>query len=137
MVRSALSWRGARAMSTNSLSQFTEIFMFAKAIDSELLQEPNVALEEELNVVDVILHHGEAVDAQSKCPSRVLFRVNAPVPQHLGMNHAAAHHLNPAAFFAHPAAFAAAKDTTDGHLAARLGERKEAGLKTRANLFPK
>src|SRR5208337_2131236 len=96
-----------------------------------------IALEKELNVIDVILQHGEAVDPQSKCPTRVLFGIDAAIAQHQGMNHAATHHFNPAAFFAHPATFAAAKDATDRYLAARFGKGEEAGLEARANLFPK
>src|SRR5208337_3854828 len=96
-----------------------------------------IALEKELNVIDVILQHGEAVDPQSKCPTRVLFGIDAAVAQHQGMNHAATHDLDPAAFFAHPATFAAAKDTTDGYLAARFGKGEKAGLEARANFFTK
>src|SRR5579875_627077 len=75
----------------------------------KLFQEPDVALKEKLDVIDVVFHHGIAIHSQPKSPTRVALRIDAAMPQHLRVHHAAAHHLDPSALLAYPATLAPAK----------------------------
>src|SRR5262249_48422773 len=99
----------------------------------ELTEEPQIALEEQLDVVDAILDHGKTVNAQTKRPARIPVGVNSAVPQHLGMNHTAAHHFNPAALLADGTALPVANRATHVDLTAGLGEGKKAWTKASAH----
>src|SRR2546422_3618699 len=101
----------------------------------ELLQEPDVTLEEQLDVGNVILDHCEAVGAQAEGPARITVGIDAAVAEHFGVDHAAAHQFNPAAPLAHAAAPSVADHATHGYLAARLREGKESRIETRADLL--
>src|SRR5579883_2625116 len=53
----------------------------------KLFQEPDVALKEKLDVIDVVFHHGIAIHSQPKSPTRVALRIDAAMPQHLTSIH--------------------------------------------------
>ena len=91
---------------------------------SELLQEPFVVLEDQPQVADLEVAHGEAFQTHAEGEAGILVRINAAVAQHLGVHHAGAQHFDPALALAGGAALAAALVALHVHLAARLGERE-------------
>ena len=91
---------------------------------SELLQEPFVVLEDQPQVADLEVAHGEAFQTHAEGEAGILVRINAAVAQHLGVHHAGAQHFDPALALAGGAARAVALVALDIHFAARLGERK-------------
>src|SRR5579859_2151702 len=84
-----------------------------------------------LDLTDIVLEHGKAIDAQTEGPSRIALGIDASVAQHVRVHHAAPHQLDPAALLAGPATPAFTKRTARSHLTARLRKRKEAGLEAR------
>ena len=103
----------------------------------ELFEEPQIAVEEKLDVVDAILHHRKTVDSQTKCPARIAVGVNSAVLQHLGMNHAAPHHFNPTALLADGTPLTVANRATHVDLTTGFGEGEEAGAKAGPHCFTK
>src|ERR1041385_84225 len=72
----------------------------------ELLQEAHVAVEEQLDIVNTVLEHGDALDAHAECEAGNLLRVVAIVFMELEdfrVHHAAAKQLDPATCFAQTA----------------------------------
>ncbi len=63
--------------------------------DSELAEEAEVVFVEPADVGDVVLSHGESFDAEAEGPAGVLFAVDADGVEDVGIDHAAAAHLNP------------------------------------------
>src|SRR6185312_13224462 len=132
-------------MSTSSRSQFSENFMLKSGIrdsglgirkgrksrllripnpqsrsSSKLLEKPQIVLEKRAQVGDAVAQHREAFHAEAEGEAGVALRVDAAVPQHVRMHHAAAEHLQPArrAVFSVPA---------NVHLGRGFGEREVAG----------
>ena len=87
-------------------------------------QETDVVVVEQAHVGDAPRQHRGALDAHAEGEARVALGVDPAVAQHLGMDHAAAEELEPAAVFAHAAAGAAAHDACELELQRRLGERE-------------
>ena len=61
----------------------------------ELPQEPQIPLEEEADVRDLVADHEHALHAETESEALPLVRIDPDVPEHLRMHHAAAHHLQP------------------------------------------
>src|SRR5215472_4003445 len=148
MRRSAIS-RGGRSVSTNSRSQRYEIFIAPRARSSggcerrassrhgpELLEKAQVVLVEQPDVVDLVLQNGDALDAHAEGPARHLFRIVADVAQHVGMHHAGAEDLEPAALLAEATPVAAALEARHVGLRGRLGEREEGRPEAQARAGP-
>src|SRR5271165_3563995 len=74
----------------------------------ELTQEAQIATLHQPDVVDSIAHHGEPRQAESKCKTVPLFRVDAAHPQHVRMHQTAGKQFHPAALFAYGTARSAA-----------------------------
>ena len=104
---------------------------------SELAQESQVVVEEQADVVDSVLQHGNAFDAQPEGEAGVGFRVVADGLEDRGMDHAGAQDLEPAGGLADPAAVAAAHDAFDIDFRGWFGEGKVAGAEADAHLRPK
>ena len=62
----------------------------------KLFEKAQVVLEEQANVGDTVLSHGEALDAETEGPAGVLFAVDADGVEDVGIDHAATTHLDPA-----------------------------------------
>ena len=77
-----------------------------------------------MHVVDLILKHGNTLQAYAKSKSLVLVRIDAAHLQYMRMYHAAAEDLNPSLTLAHPAALAAALEAGNVYLCAWLRERE-------------
>src|ERR1019366_2945552 len=93
----------------------------------ELLQESHIALVEQLNLFHLVLQDGDAHDAHAKGEAADLRRVIAVLldeVEDVGIDHAAAQQLDPAAEFALAAALAAAEDAAYLHVGAGFGERE-------------
>src|SRR5580698_8198033 len=97
----------------------------------KLAQESHVALKEHLDVVDAVLQHREAIDADAESETADFFRVVAHESVHRGIDHARAEELDPARALALRArstagrnAAAAAEHARNVELDRRLGERK-------------
>src|SRR6266508_3270612 len=76
----------------------------------KLIQEAQVVLEEEPDVVDPVLEHGDALDTHAEGPARDLLGVIAHVAEHVGMYHARAQNLEPAGLAADATAGAGARE---------------------------
>src|SRR5690348_3073632 len=97
----------------------------------ELAEEADVVLKKNLNVVDLVFEHGEAVDAHAECEAADFFGVVVDEAVDGRIDHAGAEKLDPAGAFALGAgsstggiAAAAAKDAGNVEFNARLGERE-------------
>src|SRR5580692_4638849 len=107
----------------------------------ELTQEADIVLKENLNVVDLVFEHGEAVDAHAEGEATDFFGVVVDEPVDGRIDHACTEEFDPAGAFAFRAraaggacAAAAAEDAGDVELDARLGEREIAGAE--AGFYP-
>src|ERR1700722_20354291 len=84
----------------------------------------------------MILGNGDPFHAHSKGKARPFLRINLTIRQYRGINHAAAHNLNPAGMFTNRTAFTLAKGAGNIHFRAGLGERKKARPETGLNFRP-
>src|SRR5205085_4659668 len=92
---------------------------------SKLLQEPDIALEQQLNVVNSVAQHGDAIRAHPESETADLRGVIAVVAHELEnvrVHHAATQQLDPSTLLAGAAAFAAAKRAADLHVRAGFGK---------------
>src|SRR5688500_15580114 len=89
----------------------------ASVAGSELAEEADVVLDEQADVVDAVLAHGDPLDAEAEGPAGVFFGVDAARLEDVGVDHPAAAELDPLAAVFEP----------DVHLGRRLGEGEEAG----------
>src|SRR6267142_4514813 len=87
------------------------------AFTLELLQKPQIVLDKMPNVVDAVLSHGDAIDAEAEGPAGINLRIDFAGGENIGMDHAAAAQLDPFLAVFEP----------DIDLGARFGEGKEAG----------
>src|SRR5882724_10495459 len=154
-VRSCARRRLSTLGSTNSRSHVTESFISNLVASprqspgrrhynnlSKLFQEPNVAVEEQLNVVHSVFQNRDAVCAHAEGKAADLLGIVIHKSVHVGIDHAAAQNFDPSGLLAGTArlcpAFAAAStnETRHHHLRTGLREREErrpeAGLHTRA-----
>src|SRR5882672_8391650 len=92
--------------------------------NSELLQEAQVGFVEEADVVDVVLQHRHALDAESPRVAVPLRGIDPSVAQHLRVDHAAAADLEPPLVPAALAPHAVADTARDVELEAGLCEGK-------------
>src|SRR6266850_7116071 len=97
----------------------------------ELPEEAHIVLEKDLNIVDAVLQHREAIDADAEGEAADFFRVIVHETVDGGIDHARAEEFNPRgtlAFRARSAAggrtCSAAKWAGDVELDGRLGERE-------------
>src|SRR5690348_6459657 len=104
----------------------------------ELGEEADVVLEEDLEVVDAVLEHRQAVHAHAESEAADLFRVVIHKAVDGGIDHARAEKLDPAGAFAFAAsgaacarAGAAAENARDVEFDTGLGKRKIAGAEAR------
>src|SRR5256885_3517289 len=100
----------------------------------KLFQKTNISLEQQLNVVNSILQHRNAVNAHAKGKAADLLRIVAVVFnkfEDVRVHHAATQQLDPATLLASTAAFSATKRTTDLHISAGFSKREERGIKPR------
>ena len=74
----------------------------------ELLEELQVVLEHQADVVDAVLQHGDALDANAEGEAGILIRVNVAVLQHFAVDNTAAQDFDPAGVLAQGAALAVA-----------------------------
>ena len=93
-----------------------------------MLQESNISLIKQLNIIDPILQHRDALHAHAKCKAAHFARVVAIAFHKLEyrrIDHAAAQQFDPPAVLAQAAALSAALKTRDGNIGAGFGEWKE------------
>src|SRR5437867_10439556 len=79
----------------------------------ELRQKSQIVFEEQTNVVDAVLEHGDALDAETERESREAVRVVPHLLEHRGVHHAGAAHLDESGPLAPAASRAAAEDAGD------------------------
>src|SRR5882672_2754539 len=103
----------------------------------ELPEEAHVVLEKDLNIVDAVFQHREAVDADAEGEAADLFRVVIHEAVDGGIDHARAEEFDPRGALAFRtgaavrSAGSAAERAGDVELDGRLGERKIAGPEAR------
>src|SRR5579859_170450 len=100
----------------------------------ELLQEAHVTLVEQLDVVNFIHTHGNALHAHAEGEAADLGRVVAVALyefEDVRVNHAAAQQLDPPTLLADAAAFASTLEAAHGHIGAGFSEGKERREKAR------
>src|SRR5256712_2101496 len=97
--------------STNSFNQSR--LNFIPPSRRELLQEPEIVLEQQSYVVDPVFQHGDPVHSEPEGKARKDLRVVADGSKHVGVHHPRAAHLQPSGLLAGPATSARAEDTAD------------------------
>src|SRR5579875_1552640 len=90
----------------------------------ELLEEPQVVLEELAYIVHPVAQHREPVDARAEGIAAVPLRIDAARREHGRVHHAAACDLEPARLLAHAASLAETEHARHVPLRRRLGERE-------------
>src|SRR5260370_28757423 len=101
-----------------------------------------MVLEKELDVIDAVLEHGQAIHAHAEGESADLFCIVIHEAINGGIDHARAEEFDPAGAFALAAgcaggsrAAASAKNAGDVEFHGRFRERKKAGAETRFHAF--
>src|SRR5437588_2378155 len=100
----------------------------------ELLQKSHVALKEQLDVVNPVFQHGDALHAHTEGEAAYVRGIIAVVLHELEnvrVNHAAAQDFDPSAHLAQAATAAATLEATNLHVGAGLGEGKERRIEAR------
>src|SRR2546423_4196880 len=120
----SVSARSSGFPSIGAKSRSQESGAFTSSPSSELLQEPDVVLEERLDVLDAVADHGHPLQPESEGEAGVGLGVVADGPEHVGVDHSAAAQLQPARLGADRAAGAVADEARHLELGARLGERE-------------
>jgi len=90
----------------------------------ELLKEAQIVFPKIADVIDAISQHGNPLWSETEGKTGIYFRVIATVCKNHRVNHAAASNFQPASA-ANITSLAAAQETFDIELRARLGERKK------------
>src|SRR5713226_2690906 len=103
-----------------------------------MAQEAHVVLEKDLNIVDAVFQHGQAVDADAEGEAADFFRVVIHKAVDGRIDHAGAEELDPGRAFALRASFptggcagSSAERAGDFKFDGRLGEREIAGPEAR------
>src|SRR3984957_19397861 len=116
---------------------------FSRLSSWKLPQEAHIILKKYLDIVDTVLEHGQAVDADSKGEAADLLRIVFDEAVDGGIHHARAEQLNPARALALRTGSAAGGDSASAaenagyvEFDGRLGEWKIAGPKTRFHAGP-
>src|ERR1700682_5396237 len=121
MVRRSASSRPAIGGLQKLLSQLSGMFMAAASC--ELLEEAQVAVEEEAQVVDAIAEHRQALEAGTESEADVALGIEPEVLHHRGVHLAGAGDLQPFAFQLHV------------DFGGWLGERKERRAEAHLEIF--
>ena len=87
-----------------------------------------IPLAQMTNVVNSISHHDQTIQSQTESKSAPNVRVNIPLPQNIGVNHATGTELDPAALLADPASLPLADQAADVQFKPGFNKRE----KTRA-----
>ena len=90
----------------------------------ELMQEPHVVLEIEPQVLHAVFEHGDTLDPHAEREPGIFLRIDSIGLKHIGIDHAAAHDLQPTRALADVAALAAAEVARHIDLGRRFGEGK-------------
>src|SRR5262249_9624247 len=101
-----------------------------------MVHEAHVALKEKMNIIHVPTQRSHAGNSHAESETGKFFpvvNILLPPAEKRGMDHPAAAQLNPSRLLADAAALAPAERAREIHFGARLGERKERRLKTRAH----
>src|SRR3989442_4324808 len=106
------------------------------ASSRELRQESQIVFEEQPDVVDAMLEHRDALDAQTEREPGEALRVVAHLLEHGGVDHPRATHLDVAGALAAAAARAAAVDAGHVVLIARLDEGEGRGPEPDRDALP-
>src|SRR5579864_2464470 len=108
----------------------------------KLPQEAHVVLKKDLDVVDAVLEHGQAIHAHAECEPADLFGVVVHEAIDSGIDHARAEEFDPAGAFALAAGLtggcrtaAAAENARDVELHRGFREGKIAGTETCFHAF--
>ena len=72
----------------------------------KLTQEANIVFRKQTKVIDLVSKHGYSFDTHSERKTGKFFRVDAAVPEHIGMHHSGAGNFYPTGILADIAAFA-------------------------------
>src|SRR5437667_4806496 len=122
----------------DSRQSTVESLQLTKVGSWELPQEADVVLEKDLDIVDAVLEHGQAVDADAEGKATDFFRVIIHEAVDGGIDHAGAEEFNPGRTFALRArsatggrAGSTAEGAGDVELDAGLRERKITGAEAR------
>src|SRR5213594_293763 len=83
---------GSREVSTQSRSQWS---LNRTLLPRELIQETQVVLEQQADIVDAELEHGDPIHPQSEGESRHDLRVVPRDPKNLGVDQTRPSHLQP------------------------------------------
>src|SRR5690606_24173175 len=78
------------------LSVLLERIRYGSCGLAELRQEPQVVIEEQAQVVDAVAQHRQALYAHAEGEAGIFLRVDAGHAQDVRVDHAAAHHFQPA-----------------------------------------
>src|SRR5258708_18858919 len=103
----------------------------------KLLQEPYIAVEEQLNIIHAVLQNRNAFHTHAKRKARNLRGIVVDESVDIRVNHAAAEQLDPAAGFAIAAgsavanASATAEDAADLYIGTGFSERKKRRIEAR------
>src|SRR5437660_1616683 len=103
-------------------------------VSPELLQKPDIPMKDQLQIVEVVLQHRNAIYAHSKRKAGDFFGIVTVVLhklEYVRVNHAAAENFYPSGLLARatrvspPLAASSANEAGDEHLCARLGKWKK------------
>src|SRR5688500_17408714 len=89
----------------------------------KLLEKPNIILEQQPNVIELVTSRARAIDAEAERKAGEFFRIDIRSAQNIGVHHPRPAQLNPYLPFADTAAVTTAIEATVINLSARLGER--------------
>src|ERR1700722_2345819 len=92
-VRSCARRRLSTLGSTNSRSHWGESFIFSFL--PKLLQEPHIAVEEQLNVVHTVFQNRNAVGTHTEGEAAYFFGIVVHETVHVRVDHTAAQNLDP------------------------------------------
>src|SRR5688572_31057209 len=98
----------------------------------DLLEEADIRVVQDPDIRNIVPLQGHAAGTHSEGPAGVALRIDPRGLEHLGVHHAGAEDLGPAAAFADRAPATLAELTLDIQLRRWLGEREVAGTETRA-----
>ena len=92
---------------------------------SELPEKSDVVLEQQPDIIDAVMKHGDPLNAHSEGKARVFLRVVPDMSEHLRVDHTAAEALDPPCFGTDPAPLPAANDASHVNLGTGLGKGEE------------
>ena len=102
----------------------------------KLFQEPDIVLEEQPDVVELVHQRAHAVDSEAKREPGILLWIDADRAQHVWMHHAGTAQLDPARVLTDATTTSLALEATEIKLGARLRKRKVGWAKARDRVRP-